>query len=73
MRRSMADYCAAAYSRVNFVSAQRDRVLACYAVLAATGQLSAARLNLDVVPYHSAAYFEQVKDKWIGVSTPSGE
>ena len=59
-------------ARVNLVSAQRDRVVASYAVDAATGRLSAANLGLAVIQYDPTIHFDQVKDKWIGLRTPDG-
>ncbi len=60
-------------ARVNLVIAQRDRVVASYAALAAIGRLSADDLQLDVASYDPAVHFEQVKDKWIGLDTPDGQ
>ncbi len=59
-------------ARVNLVSAQRDRVVASYVVLAAAGRLSAANLALNVVQYDPTIHYDQVKDKWIGLRTPDG-
>lgn len=59
-------------SRVNLVSAQRDRVVASYAVLASVGRLSAATLGLNVIEYDPTIHFKQVKDKWFGLRTPDG-
>ena len=59
-------------SRVSLVSAQRDRVVATYAVEAAVGRLSAANLNLAVIEYDPTLHLEQVKDKWFGLRTPDG-
>jgi outer membrane protein len=59
-------------TRVSLVSAQHDRVVASYAVMAAVGRLSAANLNLNVVEYDPTVHFGQVKNKWIGVHTPDG-
>jgi len=59
-------------ARVVLVSAQRDRVVASYAVMAAIGRLSAANLNLAVTEYDPTIHFDQVKDKWIGLRTPDG-
>jgi len=59
-------------ARVVLVSAQRDRVIASYAVMAAIGRLSAANLNLAVTEYDPTVHFDQVKDKWIGLRTPDG-
>ena len=49
------------------VTAQRDRVVGSYAVLAAIGSLSAQTVDLDVAAYDPSVHFEQVKDKWIGI------
>ena len=59
-------------ARVSLVSAQRDRVVASYATLAAVGELSADTLGLDVVRYDPTVHFNQVKDKWFGLRTPDG-
>jgi len=59
-------------ARVALVTAQRDRVVASYAVMAAIGRLSAENLNLNVTQYDPTIHFDQVKDKWIGLRTPDG-
>jgi outer membrane protein len=59
-------------TRVSLVIAQRDRVVASYAVMAAIGRLAAANLNLSVAQYDPTIHFDQVKDKWIGLRTPDG-
>ncbi len=59
-------------TRVALVSAQRDRVVSSYAVMAAVGRLSAANLGLHVTQYDPTIHFDQVKDKWIGLRTPDG-
>jgi outer membrane protein len=59
-------------TRVSLVVAQRDRVVASYAVMAAIGRLAAANLNLNVAQYDPTVHFDQVKDKWIGLRTPDG-
>lgn len=59
-------------TRVVLVTAQRDRVVASYAVLAAMGQLSAARLNLTAQLYDPTVHLDQVKNKLIGTTTPDG-
>ncbi|HUI21290.1 MAG TPA: TolC family outer membrane protein [Methylocella sp.] len=59
-------------ARVGLVTAQRDRVVASYSVMAAVGRLSAGNLNLNVAQYDPTIHFEQVKDKWIGLRTPDG-
>ena len=59
-------------ARVSLVGAQRDRVVASYAILASCGRLSASLLGLRVQPYNPVVHFEQVKDKWFGLRTPDG-
>ena len=59
-------------ARVGLVIAQRDRVVASYAVMASIGRLSAANLNLTVTQYDPTIHFDRVKDKWIGLRTPDG-
>jgi len=59
-------------ARVSLVTAQRDRVVASYTVMAAIGRLTAANLNLTVVSYDPTIHFGQVKDKWMGLRTPDG-
>jgi len=59
-------------ARVGLVTAQRDRVVASYTVMAAIGRLSAANLHLAVTEYDPTIHFDQVKDKWFGLRTPDG-
>ncbi|MDB5648532.1 MAG: bepC [Hyphomicrobiales bacterium] len=59
-------------ARVLLVTAQRDRVVASYVVLASIGRLSASTLGLSVVAYDPTIHYDQVKGKWIGTSTPDG-
>ncbi len=59
-------------SRVSLVSAEHDRVVSSYVVLAAIGRLSAENLGLAVVLYDPSIHYTQVKDKWIGLRTPDG-
>jgi outer membrane protein len=60
-------------ARITLVSAQRDRIVASYAVLAAVGRLSARQLGLAVTDYDPGVHFDQVKDLWGGISTPDGQ
>jgi len=55
---------------VSLVSAQRDRVVASYAVYAAIGKLTAENLGLDVILYDPTVHFDQVKGKWWGTQNP---
>jgi outer membrane protein len=60
-------------ARVALVTAQRDRVVASYSLLAATGRLSAKVLGLSVAPYDPRVHYHQVRDAWSGVRTPDGK
>ena len=57
-------------ARVALVTAQRDRVVASYSLLAATGRLSVAVLGLQVPIYDPMTHYQQVRDSWFGVRTP---
>jgi outer membrane protein len=59
-------------ARVALVTAQHDRVVASYSMLAAVGGLSMQRLGLNVDIYDSQVHYQQVRDAWIGVRTPDG-
>jgi outer membrane protein len=59
-------------ARVQLVDAQRDQIVASYALLSAIGRLSTTGLGLPVEVYNPAVHFDQVKDKWFGLRTPDG-
>ena len=59
-------------ARVSLVTAQRDRVVASYTVLAAVGSLSPQILGLGIPTYDAMVHYQQVRDKWGGVRTPDG-
>jgi outer membrane protein len=59
-------------ARVNLITAQRDRVVASYAVVQATGRLNSRNLGLAVAHYSAKTHFDQVKDTWGGLTTPDG-
>jgi outer membrane protein len=59
-------------ARVSLVSAQRDRVVASYALLAAVGRLSPQTLGLRVPVYDAQVHYQQVRDSWAGVRNPDG-
>ena len=59
-------------ARVSLVSAQHDRVIASYALLASVGRLSADQLGLVVQRYDPTHHYIQVRDKWGGLRTPDG-
>lgn len=61
-----------AAGRVALVTAQRDRVVATYSLLASLGRLSAQTLALRVERYDSQLHYKQVRDKFIGLDTPGG-
>ena len=59
-------------ARVALVTAQHDRVVASYTLLAAVGGLAMPRLGLDVLIYDPQVHYQQVRDAWIGVRNPDG-
>ena len=59
-------------ARVALVTAQHDRVVASYTLLAAVGALSMQRLGLNVLIYDPMVHYQQVRDAWMGVRTPDG-
>jgi len=60
-------------ARQSLITAQHDRVVASYSLLSAVGRLSAETLKLPVTIYDSKVHYQQVRDSWIGVRTPSGQ
>ncbi|BCH16353.1 TolC family outer membrane protein [Mesorhizobium sp. L-2-11] len=59
-------------AKINQASAERDLVVASYAILSAIGRLSVERLALQVVKYKPEEHYNAVKDKWFGLRTPDG-
>jgi outer membrane protein len=59
-------------ARVALVTAQRDRVVASYTVLAAVGSLSPQVLGLRIEVYDPMVHYQQVRDAWAGVRIPDG-
>ncbi|WP_036284618.1 TolC family outer membrane protein [Methylocystis sp. ATCC 49242] len=59
-------------ARIGLIYAQRERVVASYAVLAAMGRLSTETLRLGEERYDPSVHFGQVKDSWGGTTTPDG-
>jgi outer membrane protein len=59
-------------ARVSLVTAQRDRVVASFTLLAAVGRLSPEAMGLKTEVYDPRVHYHQVRDKWIGVRTPDG-
>lgn len=60
-------------ARVTLVTAQRDRVVASYNLLNATGILSPQTLGLPTPVYDPRVHYHQVRDSWIGLRTPDGK
>ena len=60
-------------ARVALVTAQRDRVVASFTLLASVGRLSIPVLGLKVPAYDPMVHYQQVRDSWIGVRTPDGK
>ncbi|MBS7546290.1 TolC family outer membrane protein [Ancylobacter oerskovii] len=60
-------------ARASLVIAQRDRVVASYAVLSSVGELNSTKLSLKVATYNPKIHYNQVRDAWIGVRTPGGQ
>lgn len=61
----------AAKSRL--INAQRDRVVASYTLMAAVGRLDHKRLALNTPSYEAQVNYQQVRDAWGGLRTPSGQ
>ena len=59
-------------ARVALVTAQRDRVVASYTLLAATGALSPQVLGLKIEVHDPVVHYQQVRNAWGGVRTPDG-
>jgi len=59
-------------ARANLVVAQRDSIVASFALLSSAGLLSVENLNLPVARHDPVAHYEAVKDKWFGLRTPDG-
>ena len=59
-------------ARVNLIQAQRDRVVGSYSLVQAMGRLNSRALGLAVNHYNPKIHYEQVKDLWIGTTTPDG-
>jgi outer membrane protein len=60
-------------ARSNLITAQRDRVVASYAVVQAIGRLDARHLALRSGRYDPKVHYDQVKGLWYGTQTPSGD
>jgi outer membrane protein len=59
-------------ARVALVTAQRDRVVASYTLLASVGRLTPDVIGLRVPVYRPQVHYVQVRDSWAGVRIPDG-
>jgi outer membrane protein len=59
-------------ARAALVTAQHDRVVASYTLLAAVGELNLPKLGINIPLYDPMIHYQQVRDAWIGVRTPDG-
>ena len=59
-------------ARTALITAQHDRVVSSYNLLAATGRLSPTELALPTEIYNPGVHYQQVRDAWVGVRTPQG-
>jgi outer membrane protein len=59
-------------ARTALVTAQHDRLVASYTLLASVGSLSPQVLGLRVETYDPTVHYQQVRDSWFGVRTPDG-
>jgi outer membrane protein len=60
-------------ARTTLVQAEHDQVVDSYTLLSAVGRLNIPTLGLAVAEYDPRVHFDQVKSKWIGLRTPSGQ
>lgn len=56
-------------SRVSLVRAQRNEAVAAYTLVQAMGRLTAKELKLGVELYDTEAYYDKVRDKFVGWDT----
>jgi outer membrane protein len=57
-------------SQIGLVTAQRDRLVAEYSLATAIGRLNAQSLGLSVPYYDPIEHYDNVKNKWIGLTPP---
>ena len=60
-------------ARARLISAQQDRVVASYTLLGAIGRLDRVHLALKSPDYDPQVHYQQVRDAWHGLRTPSGQ
>ncbi|WP_460086223.1 TolC family outer membrane protein [Roseibium sp. LAB1] len=56
----------------NLVTAQRNRIVSGYQLVAAVGRLDAETLGLNVARYNPKQHYQAVRDQWFGLRTPDG-
>jgi outer membrane protein len=59
-------------ARVNLVRSKRDEIVTAYQLKEATGEFTAARLQLPVQYYDANEYYNRVRNKWWGWDVPGG-
>jgi outer membrane protein len=60
-------------AKARLIGAQRDRVIASYTLLSAIGRLDVKTLGLNTPDYLPETHYQQVRDAWHGLRTPSGQ
>lgn len=60
-------------AKARLIGAQRDRVIASYALLSAVGRLDVRTLGLKTPDYLPEVHYHQVRDAWHGLRTPDGK
>lgn len=60
-------------ARARLIGALRDRVIASYTLLSAVGHLDVKTLSLNTPDYLPEVHYQQVRDAWHGLRTPSGQ
>ena len=60
-------------ARARLIAAQQDRVVASYTLLSAIGRLDRVHLALASPDYDPQTHYQQVRDAWHGLRTPSGK
>jgi outer membrane protein len=60
-------------ARVSLTKAKSDLVMAAYQVKQAIGQMTVAHLNLGVVKYDPTKHYDEVRNKFIGLSSQGEE
>lgn len=60
-------------ARTTLVTAERNRVIAAYQLLASIGKLTAQDLGLKVAAYDATENYDKVRNKWIGTGVETVE